>query len=142
MREVKLPAELDLVQNHGKVDWAVRSIWDYYMTWFHFGSTTELYPVPASEVYADIAAVAGREGLLGLAQSYLMQGAAVKTLHVVEVLLASDPADGAALMLRQDALSMLLEAARNGLQNDYEIYWLQARLADTSTRLESASTAP
>ena len=130
------------MQNHGKVDWAVRSIWDYYMTWFHFDSTTELYPVPASDVYADIAAVAGLEGLLTLARNYLMQGAAVKTLHVVEVVLAAAPDDSQALVLRQEALAMLMDAARNGLQNDYEIYWLQARMADTSARLESLSTQP
>ena len=142
MREIKLPLELDLVQNHGKVDWAVRSIWDYYMTWFHFDSTTELYPVPASDVYADIASVAGLEGLLTLARNYLMQGAAVKTLHVVEVVLAAAPDDSQALVLRQEALAMLMDAARNGLQNDYEIYWLQARMADTSARLEGLSTQP
>ena len=142
MREITLPLELDLVQNHGKVDWAVRSIWDYYMTWFHFDSTTELYPVPASDVYADIAAVAGLEGLLSLARNYLMQGAAVKTLHVVEVVLAAAPDDSQALVLRQQALAMLMDAARNGLQNDYEIYWLQARMADTSAQLESLSTQP
>ena len=142
MQEIKLPAELDLVQNHGKVDWAVRSIWDYYMTWFHFESTTELYPVPAREVYADLAAVAGSEGLVSLARNYLLQGAAVKTLHVVEVVLAAEPANSQALALRQQALSVLLNAAENGLQNDYEIYWLQSRLSDTAARLDSISSRP
>lgn len=137
MEEISLPPELELVQNHGKVDWAVRSIWDYYMTWFHFESTTELYPVPARAVYADIASVAGSEGLLSLAQNYLLQGESVKTLHVVEVVLAAEPANREALLLRQQALSALLEAAEQGLQNDYEIYWLQARLSDTATRLDA-----
>jgi len=137
MKEIKLPPHLELVQNHGKVDWAVRSIWDYYMTWFHFGSTTELYPVPAREIYADLAEVAGNEGLLSLGRNYLLQGAPIKTLHVVEVVLAAEPANREALQQRQQALGALMDAAEHGLRNDYEIYWLQARMADTAARLES-----
>ncbi|KAA1189642.1 MBL fold metallo-hydrolase [Pseudohalioglobus sediminis] len=137
MREIALPPELELVQNHGKVDWAVRSIWDYYMTWFHFDSTTELYPVPAREIYADLARLAGNDGLRELAEGYLAAGEAVRSLHVIEVMLAAEPADAGALALRQSALATLLEAAEGGLRNDYEIYWLQSRMADTAARLES-----
>jgi alkyl sulfatase BDS1-like metallo-beta-lactamase superfamily hydrolase len=137
MKEITLPPHLDLVQNHGRVDWAVRSIWDYYAGWFHFDSTTELYPVPVREVYADLAAVAGNEGLLTLAQNYLGQGEPVKALHIVEVVLEGDPANASALNLRQQALETLLEAAEAGLRNDYEIYWLQYRMKDTAARLES-----
>ena len=142
MKDIQLPPNLDLVQNHGKVDWAVRSIWDYYMTWFHFDSTTELYPVPASDVYADLAAAAGNEALSSLAQNYLLNNQPVKTLHVVEVLLAAEPANRNALQLRQQALAALMEAAEEGLRNDYEIYWLQSRMADTAARLESPVAQP
>jgi len=71
MQEIQLPPHLALVQNHGKVDWAVRSIWDYYATWFHFDSTTELYPVPVRAVYAELAEAAGSEALLSLATNHL-----------------------------------------------------------------------
>ena len=135
MQEIQLPPHLDLVQNHGKVDWAVRSIWDYYASWFHFESTTELYPVPARDVYADLAAAAGTEPLLSLATNYLAQGEPVKTLHVVEVTLAAEPGNKTALGLRQQALQQLLQRAQEGVSNDYEIYWLQGRLADTESRL-------
>lgn len=139
MKEIKLPPELDLVQNHGRVDWAVRSIWDYYATWFHFDSTTELYPVPVREVYADIASVAGPEALLSLAQNYLNGDEPVKALHILEVVLEGEPGNAPALRLRRDALQALLVAAQNGLRNDYEIYWLQYRLQDTDDRLAAAS---
>ncbi len=135
MREIKLPPELELVQNHGRVDWAVRSIWDYYAGWFHFESTTELYPVPVSDVYADLAEVAGNEGLLTLAQNYLNENQPVKALHIVEVVLAADSINQSALQIRKQALQLLLESAQNGLKNDYEIYWLQYRLTDTARRL-------
>lgn len=130
MEEIKLPPELELVQNHGKVDWAVKSIWEHYMGWFHFDSTTELYPVPARDIYADLAKVAGNEGLLSLAQNYLAQGAPVKALHITEIALAGDPQNRGALAFRQQALEALLEGAENGLGNDYEIYWLQSQLAE------------
>ncbi|NCF18121.1 MAG: MBL fold metallo-hydrolase [Haliea sp.] len=135
MQEIKLPPHLDLVQNHGKVDWAVRSIWDYYASWFHFDSTTELYPVPARDVYADLAQAAGSEALLSMATNYLTQGEPVKTLHIVEVELAGNPGNKAALGLRKQALETLMQRAEEGERNDYEIYWLQARLGDTESRL-------
>ena len=137
MREIKLPAELELVQNHGKVDWAVRSIWEYYMGWFHFDSTTALYPVPVRDIYADLGRVAGSEGLLALGREYLLDGQPVKALHVIEVLLAAEPTRRDALEQRLQALTALMDAAEHGLRNDYEIYWLKARLADTAARLES-----
>lgn len=135
MKEIRLPPQLDLVQNHGRVDWAVRSIWDYYATWFHFESTTELYPVPAREVYAELAEAAGSETLLGLATNHLAEGEPIKTLHLIEVVLAADPGDKAALGLRKQALENLMVLAEAGMRNDYEIYWLQSRLADTEARL-------
>jgi len=138
MKEIKLPEELYLVQNHGKVDWAVKSIWQYYMGWFHFDSTTELYPVPVSEVYSDLAEAAGTEALLALGQNYLQQNEPVKTLHIVEVTLAKEPQNKSALDLRRKALLSLMQASEEGMKNDYEIYWLKYRLADTATRLEMA----
>jgi hypothetical protein len=66
----------------------------------------------------------------------------VKTLHVVEVLLAAEPVNRGALELRQQALAVLMEAAEDGLSNDYEIYWLQSRMADTAARLESPLVQP
>lgn len=135
MRDIQLPPELDLVQNHGKVDWAVRSIFDYYATWFHFDSPTALYPVPVRDVYADLAAVAGSEGLLSLAQTYLNNGEPVKSLHIVEVLLAGEPESRSALLLRRRALEVLKSRAEQGLKNDYEIFYLDSRLRDTAERL-------
>jgi alkyl sulfatase BDS1-like metallo-beta-lactamase superfamily hydrolase len=135
MQEIQLPPHLALVQNHGKVDWAVRSIWDYYATWFHFESTTELYPVPARSVYAELAGAAGSEALLSLATNHLARGEPVKTLHIVEVELAANPGNKAALGLRKQALENLMQRAEAGARNDYEIYWLQSRLADTEALL-------
>jgi alkyl sulfatase BDS1-like metallo-beta-lactamase superfamily hydrolase len=138
MKEIQLPPHLELPQNHGKVDWAVKSIWEYYATWFHFDSTTELYPVPARDVYADLAEAAGAEALLSLSRNYLNQGEPVKALHVIEVTLASQPTNKDALGQRREALEVLMQRAEAGMRNDYEIYWLKTRMADTDSRLEVA----
>jgi len=134
MKEVQLPPHLDLVQNHGRVDWAVKTIWEYYATWFHFDSTTELYPVPARDVYADLA---GPEVLHSLVQNYLHKNEPVKALHILEVALKGDPQDQSALKLREQALQRLMEMAEAGTRNDYEIYWLKYRLKDTQDRLKA-----
>ena len=53
------------------------------------------------------------------------------------MVLAAEPANIEGLNQRQQALGVLLDAAEHGLNNDYEIYWLQARMADTAARMES-----
>mgnify|MGYP003342967466 CR=1 FL=1 len=49
MREIELPTELRVGQGYGKVAWAVRTIWETYIGWFKFASTTELYPDSAEK---------------------------------------------------------------------------------------------
>jgi hypothetical protein len=46
-----------------------------------------------------------------------------------------NPGNKAALGLRKQALETLMQRAEEGERNDYEIYWLQARLGDTESRL-------
>ncbi len=59
MREIRLPPELEVGEGYGKLDWCVRAIWESYLGWFHHRSTTELYPVPATSVHADLVELAG-----------------------------------------------------------------------------------
>lgn len=136
MREIQLPPELDLLQNHGRVSWAVKSLWEYYATWFHFESTTELYPVPAREVYAELGEIVDRDSLLVRAKDHITEGDAVHALHLLEVALAFDPNDRQALTLRLLSLQSLMDAANAGHKNDYEINWLKSRIAITQQHLE------
>ena len=91
--------------------------------------------MPARDVYADLAKVAGTDDLLALAQIYVDADEPVKALHVLEIVLAGDSDNAVGLELRQEALAALMARAENGLRNDYEMYWLKARLADTASRL-------
>ena len=56
----------------------MRAIWEGYAGWFHQRSTTELYPIPASEVHPDVVALAGgAAAVAGLALARLERGEAV-----------------------------------------------------------------
>jgi alkyl sulfatase BDS1-like metallo-beta-lactamase superfamily hydrolase len=135
MDDIALPPQLELNQAHGRVSWGVKSIWEYYATWFHFDRTTELYPVPASDVYAEVVEVAGSDALVAKARAHLAAGRPVHALHLIEIVLEPDRADRAALEVRRDALQLLLEQAEGGIRNSYEIDWLKYRLRDTEAKL-------
>lgn len=137
MREIQLPPELALTQEHGKVSWAVKSIWEYYATWFHFDKTTELYGVPQSAVYADITAGGGELRLQERAQEYTEAGEPLKALHLLDIVLGAQPQNAPALTTRKMALEQLLKEAKATSRNSYEIYWLNYRLRETQASLDA-----
>ena len=139
MVEVKLPPELELSQVHGLVSWGVKSIWEYYMTWFHFDTTTELYAVPAKSVYDDIVEMAGKDAVVARAQDYVDAGSPLEALHLVRLVLDSGDNDRGALETRRAALEILLDEARSTFKNSYQIDWLKYRIRDTDSRLVEAS---
>lgn len=135
MEEIQLPPHLELNQAHGRVSWGVKSIWEYYGTWFHFDRTTELYEVPPWDVYPDVVDLAGVDALVAKARSYIDAGEPVDALHLLEIVLLPDGDNPSALAARRDALQILLERAENGLKNAYEVDWLKYRIRDTEARL-------
>ena len=137
MREIELPADLALTQEHGKVSWAVKSIWEYYATWFHFDKTTELYDVPISAVYQDIVQSGGELRLQERVQSYVNNGEPLKGLHLIDIVLGAEPNNAPALSVRKMALEQLLNEAKMTTNNSYEIYWLNYRLRDTQSKLDA-----
>ena len=136
MAEVTLPPELDLHQGHGKVSWGVKSIWEYYGTWFHFDSTAELYHVPARDVYEELAELAGTDPLLARARQHLDGGRPLHALHIIEVALSGAPEDAAALQLYVEVHERLLTASEDA-DNAYEQGYLQAVITETEETLEN-----
>jgi glyoxylase-like metal-dependent hydrolase (beta-lactamase superfamily II) len=136
MREIRLPPDLALSEVHGKVSWGVRSIWEGYTGWFYFDSTTELYPIPASSIHADLAELAGGPGALARrAAARVGAGQPVEALHLVKVALAGEPGHRAALEARLAALELLLERSHG--VNHHEVLWLEDRIARTREALGS-----
>lgn len=133
MREVVLPKKLAIGQGHGKTSWCVRAIWEEYAGWFHYRSTTELYPEPASSVWADVVALAGADALVARAKEHVDGGRPVEALHLTDMVLGDAGAHVGALEVRCAALEALLE--RSGRENFSEVQWLEGRLAEARAAL-------
>jgi alkyl sulfatase BDS1-like metallo-beta-lactamase superfamily hydrolase len=143
METISLPPELELSQAHGRVSWAVKSIWEYYATWFHFDRTTELYGVDRGEVMPDVVALAGPGALLEKARIYNKADQPVRAMHIVEILLAdpSQASDPSVNQVRLETLQLLLDKAINGIENSYEIYWLNAQIRVTEGVINGVSNS-
>ena len=113
MREIKLPEEIRIGEFHGKVSWAVRTIWEEYSGWFHYDSTTSLYGVPRSSIDADLVRLAGGAGALAKrARENLKAGQPLEAMHLLDIALGADPADAEALAVKKDVLQELLGTIR------------------------------
>jgi alkyl sulfatase BDS1-like metallo-beta-lactamase superfamily hydrolase len=132
MQEIKLPASFDLTESFGKVSWSVRGIYDGYAGWFDMNPST-MYETPPSSVYPDLVKLAGGpEPVVRLALEKFNAGKPVETLHLTDVVLASDPNNRAALEARLKALNYLQEHCENYIEAgylDYEIGKTKEKLA-------------
>ena len=137
MVEIRLPERLLLSETHGKVSWAVKSIWEYYATWFHFDRTSELYATPQSAVLGDLAGIIDADAALSLVREKLQHNEPEQALLLLELFEGFDtePELMALLMeLRIKVLSQLRERA-TVTGNDYELYWLDSELEKARTAL-------
>ena len=126
--------ELALDEQYGRVEWGVRAIWEGYAGWFRYESTTELYAVPPASVHPEVVALAGGPAALAqAAQKHVASGQPLEALHLVDMALAAEPANRAALLAKQAALKLLLE--QRGPQNFQEAGWLRATLRQTEAAL-------
>lgn len=133
MQEIKLPASYDLTESFGTVRWSVRGIYDGYAGWFDTNPAS-LYAVPPSSVYPDLVKLAGGpERVVQLALDKLKEQKPVESLHLTDVVLASDPKNAAALYARLQALNYLEDKAQNFVEDG----WLQNSIAKTKEKLDS-----
>ena len=134
MREIALPDHLKIGEFHGKVSWAVRSIWEEYSGWFHYDSTTSLYGVPRSSVDGDLTQLAGGANVLAdRARQRLAAGEPLQALHLVDIALGAEPSNAAALEVKRDASQALLDAG--GGTNLSETMWLKSEIASAQGAL-------
>lgn len=125
MQEIKLPASFDLTESFGKVSWSVRGIYDGYAGWFDLNPST-MYELPPSSVYPELVKlVGGPEPLVKLALEKVAAGKPVETLHLTDVVLASDPNNRAALEARLKALEYLQERCENYVEAGYLDYGIK-----------------
>jgi alkyl sulfatase BDS1-like metallo-beta-lactamase superfamily hydrolase len=128
MRDIKLPAHLNMAPGRGPVSWYVRAVYEEYTGWFRHDSTTELYGVPARTIWPELAVLAGGpDALAARAQARLAADEPVEALHFIEIALAADPRHPTARSAEIAALERLIE--RTGGRTFDEIGWLETQIA-------------
>ena len=117
MREVKLPAELDVGETYGKVSWSVRGIYEGYVGWFDRNPAT-MYSASPNLGDADLVELAGgATPVAAKARAVIQAGDAVKGLRLADAALAREPEHREALEAKLLALQTLQKGARNGLEH-------------------------
>jgi alkyl sulfatase BDS1-like metallo-beta-lactamase superfamily hydrolase len=128
MRDVALPDHLKIGEFHGKVSWAVRTIWEEYSGWLHYeDGTTALYGVPRAAVNADLAELAGTDALVKRAQAHVDSDKPLEAIHLLDIVLAVEPANRDALAVKKASLEHLLIACTS--QNLSETMWLKSEIS-------------
>lgn len=126
MREIKLPAELEVGEGYGRVDWSVRGIYEGYVGWFD-GNPTSMYAVPPSAAYADLVEMAGgADAVAAKAQRLVEGGEVLRGLHMADIALAADSKNKAALQARLAALTTLRQSARNLNEQGWLAYGIRS----------------
>jgi alkyl sulfatase BDS1-like metallo-beta-lactamase superfamily hydrolase len=126
MREVTVPAHLDVGEGYGKTSWNVRAIWEMYTGWFRHRSTTELYGLAPDSVAADVVNAAGADALVDAARVHVAAARPVQALHLTDLILAAQPAHAAARAVAADAHEALLA----GADNFWEKAWLNKSITE------------
>ena len=140
MREITLPDDIRIGEFHGKVSWAVRTIWDEYSGWFHYeDGTTGLYGVPRSSVDADLVELAGgADALTARARAKVDADRPLEAIHLVDIALGAEPGNRAAIGVKKAALEQLLAAS--GGSNLSETMWLKSEIRTADETLGAASS--
>lgn len=124
MREVVLPAELEVGQGYGMVRWNVRAIWENYAGWFHHRSTAELYAEDPALIDADLLQLAGIPSVLNRARVLLSAGEPVRAIRLAEIVHRAEPDNTEAKQLSITAHETLLHESTNF----WESAWLRKQI--------------
>jgi alkyl sulfatase BDS1-like metallo-beta-lactamase superfamily hydrolase len=135
MREIKLPAELDIGEDYGKVSWSVRGIYEGYVGWFDRNPAT-MYASEPTIADADLVQLAGGPATVVAKSRELIEGGeAVRGLRLADAALAHEPTNRDALEAKIFALKTLQAGTRNGLEHA----WLGYGLRTTQQQLDALS---
>ena len=131
MKEIKLPASLEVGESYGKLSWSIRGIYEGYVGWFDLNPAT-MYETPIATVYPDVVKLAGgADAIAVLALSRVQSGDALAALHLTDISLASDGKHRKSLEVRLKALEIL----RSRCKNTNERGWLDYSVRDTKAKL-------
>ncbi len=132
MREIKLPANLEVGEGYGRLTWSIRGIYEGYGGWFD-GNPATMYDVPSSSAFPDLVKLAGGpDKVAQLAMERVASGELVVALHLTDAALAADPAHTKALEVRLQALQKLREQSHNSNESG----WLDNGIQKVKQRLQ------
>jgi alkyl sulfatase BDS1-like metallo-beta-lactamase superfamily hydrolase len=136
MREVRLPADLDVGEGYGTIAWSVRGIYEGYAGWFD-GNPSTMYATPPAAIHPELVSMAGGAAAVAVRAGQLVDaGSLLEGLHLADAALAADPDDRSALQARLRALEAL--DARS--TNSNERGWLRFGIGETRRRLDRTSS--
>lgn len=123
VREIKLPAELAhhpyLQEYYGTVAWAVRGIYSQNAGWFD-GNPTHIFPLTDKERAEKLVAMAGGPAkMIEHAEASLSDGEFQWAAEQADYVLALEPQNGAAMMIKIRALRELGERQMNATARNY-----------------------
>jgi alkyl sulfatase BDS1-like metallo-beta-lactamase superfamily hydrolase len=130
MREIRLPANLDVGESYGKLTWSIRGIYEGYAGWFD-GNPSTMFD-DATAAYKDVVALAGGAAAVAATARTVAATDPVRALHLTDIALAAEPANRAALEIRLQILQALDKASGNSNERG----WLQAGIRDVQTKLK------
>src|SRR5205823_14559605 len=91
MREIRMPANLDVGESYGKLTWSIRGIYEGYAGWFD-GNPSTMFETPALSVLPDLVNLAGGpDRVAELALQRVKAGQFVESLHLTGAALSADP---------------------------------------------------
>ncbi|MBX3415836.1 MAG: MBL fold metallo-hydrolase [Pirellulales bacterium] len=138
MREIKLPDELKIGEQYGRLTWSIRGIYEGYVGWFDELPQT-MYAAPASSVHADLVELAGGpDGIVKKARERFDSGQLEETLQLLDVVLNPERKHEGALKLRIETC-MLLNARTD---NVIEQGWLAEFIRRDERALKELSKPP
>jgi alkyl sulfatase BDS1-like metallo-beta-lactamase superfamily hydrolase len=134
MRTIRLPAHLVLGEGYGRVDWAIRAIWETYTGWFHQHSTLDLYGAGPEEGAAEIVELAGGADAVARHADALIASNPLTAVRLCELALTVDSEHRVALGVYERAHERLL--ADHGTANFWLTRWLEGEARSAKNRLE------
>jgi alkyl sulfatase BDS1-like metallo-beta-lactamase superfamily hydrolase len=130
MREIKLPAHLDLGESYGRLTWSIRGIYEGYVGWYD-GNVSTMFG-PPSQAYGVMAGLAGGADAVAARAAALAIEDPVTALYLTDMALAADARHRGALEARIQALQTLIKQSNNSNERG----WLAAGLRDAERRLK------
>lgn len=132
MREIKLPADLDVGEGYGKLSWSIRGIYEGYAGWFDLNPAT-MYDAPPSSPYADLVKLAGGpDPVVARALEVLKLGQAPEALRLLDAALAADPNHRGAWEARLKTLQVLDDSSKNSNERG----WLNYSIREAKAKLK------